>query len=88
MSSLVKVPSSDFPALANMAAGQAVKLTVIGRVGGTSLDGGTQMVELVVSSIETTRTAKMSAQQVMLAAIDAKTSKLVSLAEQVNTPRP
>ena len=75
MSSLVKVPFNEFPAIARMSAGQAVRLTLIGRVGGTSLDGGQKMVELVVSSIEATRTARMSAQAVIMASIDAKTSK-------------
>jgi hypothetical protein len=88
MSALVRLPASDFPALANMSAGQAVKLAVIGRVGSTTLDGETKMVELVVSSIDTQRTARMSTQAALLASIDAKTSKLVSNAEQVNTPRP
>lgn len=88
MSTLVRVPSKDFPALARMAVGQAVKLTFTGRVGSTTLDGGQNMVELVVSSIETERAARMSVQATMLAAIDAKTSKILSNVEQVNTPRP
>lgn len=88
MSSLVKVLSRDFPAIARLSAGQSVTLTLKGRVGGTSLDGGQLMTELVVSSIETAKNGRMSPTQVSLAAIEAKTSLILSNTEQVNTPRP
>jgi hypothetical protein len=88
MSSLVKVRSKDFPALAKMSAGQTVTLVLKGRVGSTTLDGENQMVELAVSSIETSKNGRMSPTQAALARIEAQTSRTAAAVEQVNTPRP
>ncbi len=87
MSSLVKVPSKDFPQLAKMAAGQAVTLVLKGRIGQTTLDGGQQMVELNVMSINSSKNGRMSSAQI-LEGVSAKVSKILSNVEQVNTPRP